>query len=52
MLNSLEAQPLSSRELASNLSLSSEQVIGVLTYLFEQEKIEHTQTNQYQIKCP
>ena len=52
VLNSLEAQPLSSRELASNLSLSSEQVIGVLTYLLEQEKIEHTQTNQYQIKCP
>lgn len=52
VLKSLETQPLNSRELASNLSLSSNEIIAVLGYLLEQEKIEHTQTNQYQIKCP
>ena len=52
VLKSLETQPLNSRELASNLSLSSDEIIAVLGYLLEQEKIEHTQTNQYQIKCP
>lgn len=52
VLKTLETQPLNSRELASNLSLSSNEIIAVLGYLLEQEKIEHTQTNQYQIKCP
>lgn len=51
VLKILETQPLNSRELASNLSLSSNEIIAVLDYLLEQEKIEHTQTNQYQIKC-
>lgn len=52
VLKTLETQPLNSRELASNLSLSSNELVAVLVYLLEQEKIEHTQTNQYQIKCP
>jgi len=52
VLKTLETQPLNSRELASYLSLSSNEIIAVLGYLLEQEKIEHTQTNQYQIKCP
>ena len=52
VLKTLKTQPLNSRELASNLSLSSNEIIAVLGYLLEQEKIEHTQTNQYQIKCP
>lgn len=52
VLKTLKTQPLNSRELASNLSLSSNEIIAVLGYLLEVEKIELTQTNQYQIKCP
>ena len=52
VLKTLETQSLNSRQLASYLSLSSNEIIAVLGYLLEQEKIEHTQTNQYQIKCP
>ncbi len=52
VLKTLETQPLNSRELSSNLSLSSNEIIAVLSYLLEVEKIELTQTNQYQIKCP
>lgn len=52
VLKTLETQPLNSRELSSNLSLSSDEVVTVLSHLLEVEKIELTQTNQYQIKCP
>lgn len=52
ILKLIKDQPMSSRALESCLSLSTKEVVAVLKYLLELEKIEQTQTNQFQIKCP
>lgn len=51
ILKSLQVHPLSSRDLAANLSLSADEVITLLKHLLEEEKIEYTETNEYQLKC-
>ena len=51
-MKSLEDKPMTSRMLESNLSISNKEVISILKHLLELKKIEQTQTNKFQIKCP
>jgi predicted HTH transcriptional regulator len=52
VLKSIEVKPMTSRMLESNLSISNKEVVSILKHLLELKKIEQTQTNKFQIKCP
>ena len=52
ILKSIENKPMTSRMLESNLSISNKEVVSILKHLLELRKIEQTQTNKFQIKCP
>ena len=52
VLKSIEVKPMTSRMLESNLSISNKEVVSILKHLLELRKIEQTQTNKFQIKCP
>ena len=52
ILKSIEDKPMTSRMLELNLSLSNKEVVSILKHLLELKKIEQTQTNKFQIKCP
>lgn len=52
ILEALKVKPMTSRELVSNLSISSNEVIAILRHLLEVEQIQQSQINEFQIKCP
>ena len=52
ILKSIEDKPMTSRMLELNLSISNKEVVSILKHLLELKKIEQTQTNKFQIKCP
>ena len=52
VLKSIEVKPMTSRMLESNLSISNKEVVSILKHLLKLRKIEQTQTNKFQIKCP
>jgi transcription initiation factor IIE alpha subunit len=51
ILEALKVKPMTSRELVSNLSISSNEVIAILRHLLEVEQIQQSQINEFQIKC-